>query len=594
MQPLVVAVLGATGVVGRKIIELLDQRDFPLSELRPLASKRSLGQTITYKSQQIPLQEATPEAFDGVNLVLASAGGKISEWLVPEAVLRGAVVIDNSSHYRMDARVPLVVGGVNDDALGEHQGVVANPNCSTAQLMPVLKTLSDAAGLKRVVVSTYQSVSGAGKEGLDGLATSTRQLLEQPEAMETIAPFQRPIGGNLIPHIDVFMDDEDVKDYTKEEVKLIRESRKILGLPYLKITATAVRVPVMVGHSESVTVDLERPLTPVKAAKLLKNTQDVVVAENREDYHTPLETAGTDPVYVSRLRRDTSNPTHGLHCWVVSDNLRIGAALNAVRLAEGLVAKDLVSVPEHSRFLSSPWEFKAEEPPIKEMPEPVSAEAASVDKDNDNDAQQSETLALTTGHFVVALPEGESLPQPKQITDEELDAEEIEKYPLGIPRYKRLAMEAEQGQGSSEDKPSKPSQDKQTADQPMPHPDSPAYKRMMAEKNGEAAPKTAFQKREGSSNDRPAYNRDGGNRGSGRDSGRGEFRPSSKSPSKGAFKSQGARSARPYSASSTKGGSGRGSSFNSPQGSSGVQRRTTPHPDSPAYKRMQAERQKNK
>lgn len=349
-----VAVLGATGLVGRHLIQLLEERQFPVKTLVPLASGRTAGETVHFCGQAVVVQKATPDAFEGVDIVLASAGGSVSAQLVPEAIKRGAVVVDNSSHYRMETHVPLVVGGVNDADLALHQGVVANPNCSTAQLMPVLHALNKAAGLKRVIISTYQSVSGAGKEGLDGLRVSTQQLLSDESSLSVEAPFQRPIGGNLIPHIDVFLDDEDAADYTKEEAKLIRESRKILHLPYLKITATAVRVPVMVGHSESVMVDLERPMTPAKVTKVLKATPDVVVATSREDYHTPREIAGTDPVYVSRIRRDTSNPTHGIHLWVVADNLRIGAALNAIRLAESLVAQDLVRVPEDSVFLGEP------------------------------------------------------------------------------------------------------------------------------------------------------------------------------------------------------------------------------------------------
>lgn len=344
-----VAVLGATGLVGQGIVQLLVEREFPFSSLKLLASEYSAGKEVRVKNTIHQIELAEPDAFNGVDLVLASAGGSVSATLVPEAIKRGAVVIDNSSHYRMEQQVPLVVGGVNDSDLTEHQGVIANPNCSTAQLMPVLKALHQAAGLKRVIISTYQSVSGAGKSGMDGLLTSLRQGMNRIEP-DTIPPFQRPIGMNLIPHIDVFVDDPDAMDYTKEEVKLIRETRKILNLPELPITATAVRVPVMVGHSESVTVDLERPLSPEEAADLLRLTPDVVVADSRENYFTPLETAGTDPVYVSRIRRDTSNPSYGLNLWVVSDNLRIGAALNAVRLAESLVGQGLIHVPANSPF----------------------------------------------------------------------------------------------------------------------------------------------------------------------------------------------------------------------------------------------------
>lgn len=344
-----VAVLGATGLVGQRIVQCLLERDFPISSLKLLASKRSAGREVQIKDSLHRIHLAEPDAFNDIDLVLASAGGAASAALIPEAIKRGAVVIDNSSHYRMHPDVPLVVGGVNDEDLLEHQGIIANPNCSTAQLMPVLQALDHAAGLQRVIVSTYQSVSGAGKSGMDSLMTSVRQGTNRIQ-QDTIPPFSRPIGMNLIPHIDVFIDEPDALDYTKEELKLIQETKKILHRPDLAMTATAVRVPVMVGHSESVTVDLAKPLLAKDAADILRNTPNVVVAKNREDYHTPLETAGTDPVYVSRLRKDTSNPTHGLNMWVVSDNLRIGAALNAVRIAEGLLKHDKIAVPKTHSF----------------------------------------------------------------------------------------------------------------------------------------------------------------------------------------------------------------------------------------------------
>jgi aspartate-semialdehyde dehydrogenase len=331
-----VAVLGATGLVGSQLLSILEERNFPIASLKVLASEKSVGQTIQFKGQPVPVTLACPEAFDGVDLVLASAGASVSQRLVPEAVKRGAVVVDNTSFFRMEPHVPLVVAGVNDDALRAHQGIIANPNCSTAQLMPVLKTLHQLGGLNRVIVSTYQSVSGAGKKGMDGLNASLQQN------GQTVPPFQRPIGYNLIPHIDTFLEEGDLAGYTKEEAKLIRETRKILDLPHLAVTATAVRVPVMVGHSEAVTVGFDRPVSVQAAIEALAQTPDVVVADRPDGYHTPLETAGTDPVYVSRIRPDSSNPSHGLNLWVVADNLRIGAALNAVRIAESLVRLNLV------------------------------------------------------------------------------------------------------------------------------------------------------------------------------------------------------------------------------------------------------------
>ncbi len=343
-ETVTVAVLGATGLVGSHLIRILEERNFPVRTLKPLASERSVGGHVTFKGESIPVELACPEAFEGVDIVLASAGGSVSETLVPEAVKRGCVVIDNTSCFRMKPDVPLVVAGVNDDDVERHQGIIANPNCSTAQLMSVLKALHEAAGLKRVVVSTYQSVSGAGKAGMDELRNTTRQSVNDETVAEPKA-FQRPIAFNLIPHIDVFLENDpvygkDLDGYTKEEAKLICETRKILHLPDLKMTATAVRVPVMIGHSESVTVDLERALSPQKAERLLAKTPDVVVGDGVMDYHTPAETAGTDPVYVSRIRRDSSNMGQGLNLWVVSDNLRIGAALNAVRIAEVLVQRE--------------------------------------------------------------------------------------------------------------------------------------------------------------------------------------------------------------------------------------------------------------
>lgn len=352
--PYTVAILGATGLVGSLLIHLLEERRFPVKALKPLASERSAGGTVSFQGQSVKVQLATPEAFEGVDIVLASAGGSISAKLAPEAVKRGAVVIDNTSHFRLHPDVPLVVAGVNDEDLVRHQGIVANPNCSTAQLMPVLKALHQAAGLRRVIISTYQSVSGAGKEGVDDLLSETEANLgDATQPMPNVLPpstferktFKRPIAFNLIPQIDVFATEGDEAGYTKEELKLVKETRKILHLPQLPITATAVRVPVLVGHSEAVTVDLDRSLSVAEACQLLAAAPDVVVAQQPEAFHTPRETAGTDPVYVSRVRKDTSNPETGLNLWVVSDNLRIGAALNAVRLAEQLHQRNLVGVP---------------------------------------------------------------------------------------------------------------------------------------------------------------------------------------------------------------------------------------------------------
>lgn len=335
-----VAVLGATGMVGQAIMDILAERQFPVSRLKPLASQRTAGQTITFNGQPVVVEEATPEAFEGVDIVLSSAGAAISEKLVPEAVKRGAVVVDNTSFYRMHDDVPLVVVGVNDADVKQHTGIIANPNCSTSQLVPVLKQLHEAAGLKRVVVSTYQSVSGAGKDAMDELHGKTGEYLNSPTHTEgDYQVFAKPMAFNVLPHIDVFLDN----GYTKEEWKVVIESRKMLHLPDLAITCTAVRVPVLIGHSEAVTVTLNKRLTVEQAADILSQHPEIEVSRDPKTYHTPREIAGLDPVYVSRLRVDSSDPTgHTLSMWVVADNLRIGAALNTVKIAETLVKLNCV------------------------------------------------------------------------------------------------------------------------------------------------------------------------------------------------------------------------------------------------------------
>lgn len=336
-QPITVAILGATGRVGQELLKVLEQRNFPIKELRLLASARSKDATISYKGKSYAVQEPSAEAFKGVDIVLSSAGAEISEQFTPLAVQQGAVVIDNSNAFRMDPTVPLVVPEVNGHALKNHRGIIANPNCSTAQLVPVLKPLHEAAGLKRVIISTYQSVSGAGKEAMDELEQQTRALMKGEEYKPSV--FQRQIAFNLIPHIDKFLEN----GYTKEEMKMVDETRKILELPNLPITATCVRVPVMVGHSESVTIDLERHLSPQQAREALASSPIVEVWDEPErgHYPTPLDAADEDPVYVGRVRPDTSSET-GINLWIVADNLRIGAALNAVRIAEYLLLHNLL------------------------------------------------------------------------------------------------------------------------------------------------------------------------------------------------------------------------------------------------------------
>lgn len=336
-KPINVAVLGATGRVGQELLKVLEQRDFPVGELRLIASARSKDVTITFKGRSYPVIEPSVEAFNGIDIVLSSAGEAISRQWVPIAVEQGAVVIDNTNAYRMEPEVPLVVPEVNAHALHNHHGIIANPNCSTAQLVVVLKPLHDAAGLKRVIVSTYQSVSGAGKEAMDELEQQTRAVQNDQDYKPQV--FQRQIAFNLIPHIDKFLDN----GYTKEEIKIVNESRKMLEIPELPVTCTAVRVPVVIGHSEAVTLDLERPLSPAQAREVLADSPAVEVWDNPDEalYPTPIDAAGMDPVYVGRIRRDTSSE-NGLNLWVVADNLRIGAALNAVRIAEYLLEHDLL------------------------------------------------------------------------------------------------------------------------------------------------------------------------------------------------------------------------------------------------------------
>lgn len=333
-----VAILGATGVVGTELLKTLIERRFPIKSIKMLASARSAGTTVSHGGQHYTIEEATPEAFEGVDLVLASAGASVSEALAHHAVAAGAVVIDNTSAFRMREDVPLVVPEVNAHDLKWHQGIIANPNCSTAQLVVVLHALRQLAPIKRVVVSTYQSVSGAGKEAMEELRQQTEAVLKGEAAKPE--HIKHPIAFNLVPAIDVFLDN----GYTKEEMKMTQESRKILGDADFALTATAVRVPVMVGHSEAVNVEFDRPVTAEAALARLSETEGVVVMDDPQNhvYPRPLETAGTDPVYVGRVRGDVSHP-HGLNLWVVADNLRKGAALNAVQIAESLVAQGLLA-----------------------------------------------------------------------------------------------------------------------------------------------------------------------------------------------------------------------------------------------------------
>ena len=334
-----IAILGATGVVGGEILKILEERSFPYTGIKFLASARSAGKEIEFKGKKYTIEEAKPEAFEGIDIVLASAGASTSKALADEIVERGAILVDNSSAFRMDKDVPLVIAGVNDEDLRLNKGIVANPNCSTSQLMLVLKPLHDYAKIKRLIVSTYQSVSGGGKEAIDDLYEGTKAAINK-EQYSYKKFTTKPIAFNLIPQIDVFCEN----GYTKEEMKVSEETKKILHLADdTPISCTAVRVPVFISHSEAVSVEFETEITPEKATELLSNAYGVTVIDNpaKSEYPTPLEAAGKDPVYVGRIRKELALD-NGLALWVVADNLRIGAALNTVRLAEKLVEMNLI------------------------------------------------------------------------------------------------------------------------------------------------------------------------------------------------------------------------------------------------------------
>ncbi|SFX34829.1 aspartate-semialdehyde dehydrogenase [Thermoactinomyces sp. DSM 45891] len=341
-QGYTVAVVGATGAVGTQMISFLEKRDFPVGELRPLASKRSAGQTITFRGQEIAIQEATPEAFEGVDIALFSAGGSISERLAPEAVKRGAVVIDNTSAFRMAPDVPLVVPEVNRYALQKHNGLIANPNCSTIQMVVALKPLYDRYGMDRVIVSTYQSVSGAGWEAIEELQQQSKSVLSG-EVMECNAlpqgSLHYPIAFNVIPQIDVGLDN----GFTNEEMKMVNETKKIFADDRIGVTATCVRVPVFRGHSESVYVELQQDFDLIEVRELLANADGVVLQDNlsEKEYPMPLQSAEDTRTFVGRIRRDLTHE-RGLNMWIVSDNLLKGAATNAIEIAEALVEDGLV------------------------------------------------------------------------------------------------------------------------------------------------------------------------------------------------------------------------------------------------------------
>ena len=329
-----VAVVGATGNVGRVMLSILAERDFPVSEVVALASNRSAGKEVSFgDSKTLIVQDLEKYDFKGTQIGLFSPGASVSKIYAPRAAEAGCVVIDNTSYFRMMEDIPLVVPEVNPQALKNFRkkNIIANPNCSTIQMVVALKPLHDAAKIKRVVVSTYQSVSGAGKEGMDELYDQTKKTFSYDK--EEPKKFTKQIAYNVIPHIDVFMDD----GMTKEEWKMVHETKKILD-PKIEVSATCVRVPVFVGHSESVNIEFENAITPEEAREILDNAPGCVVVDRKENggYATPIEAVGEDATYISRIRKD---PTvkHGLNIWVVSDNVRKGAALNSIQIAEELI-----------------------------------------------------------------------------------------------------------------------------------------------------------------------------------------------------------------------------------------------------------------
>ena len=330
-----VAVVGATGNVGREMLKTLAERRFPVSKVHAVASKRSAGRKVSFgENDVLTVEDLETFDFSTCDIGLFSPGGKVSAEYAPKAAAAGCVVIDNTSHFRMDPDIPLVVPEVNPEALKDYKkkNIIANPNCSTIQMVVALKPLHDLATIKRVVVSTYQSVSGAGRPAMDALFSQSRSVLtHQPIEVE---PFFKRIAFNVIPQIDVFMDD----GFTKEEWKMRVETQKILD-PRIEVVATCVRVPVFVGHAEAVSVEFERPMNPDTARRILKNAPGVLVVDTldpEDGFITPIDCAGEDAVYVSRIRRDPSVP-NGLMLWIVADNVRKGAALNSVQIAEALL-----------------------------------------------------------------------------------------------------------------------------------------------------------------------------------------------------------------------------------------------------------------
>ena len=335
-----IAVIGATGAVGQVFLRILEERQFPASSIRLCASERSIGKNLAVNGRLLPIEEATPQLLGEVDIVFISANGDVSRELAPIAVERGAMVIDDSSAFRMEPDVPLVVPEVNADDLDRHRGIVAIPNCATTPLVMVLKPLHDINPVKRVVVDTYQSVSGTGAAAVDELRTQSRQIGEGQAVEPSVYPHQ--IAFNALPHIEHFMDN----GYTNEEMKMLHETRKILHAPEILVSATCVRVPVTVSHSEAVHIEFTHPISPTEVREIVSGFPGVKVVDDPQSnvYPMPIEAAGHDDVFVGRIRQDISHP-NGVAMWIVSDNLRKGAGLNALQIAEEVLSRELLLAP---------------------------------------------------------------------------------------------------------------------------------------------------------------------------------------------------------------------------------------------------------
>ncbi|HWR03954.1 MAG TPA: aspartate-semialdehyde dehydrogenase [Humidesulfovibrio sp.] len=339
MSGKVVAVAGATGVVGREMLRVLEDRNFPVKSIKLLASERSVGKTLKFKGEDLPVELLSDDSFNGVDIALFSAGGGTSKRFAPSAAKAGCVVVDNSSAWRMDPEVPLVVPEVNPGDIQKHKGIIANPNCSTIQMVVALKPLHDVAKIKRIVVSTYQAVSGTGQKAIAELEGQIAKLMNGKEAECKVYPYQ--IAFNCLPQIDVFLDN----GYTKEEMKMVNETKKIMGDDSIRVTATTVRVPVFYGHSESVNIETEKKLSVEEVRQILASAPGIMVEDfpEKKVYPMAINAAGQDDVFVGRIREDESIE-NGINMWIVADNIRKGAALNAVQIGEELIRRNLLRV----------------------------------------------------------------------------------------------------------------------------------------------------------------------------------------------------------------------------------------------------------